>query len=163
MSVRNCLSSLLLWAALASPAVAAGNLDWPEITAQTKPWSRWWWLGNIGTKQDFSSVMEKYAKAGLGGLEITPIYGVRGQEDRFRTYLSPEWMTLLDHVLDEGHRLGLRLAHKFVPAIAIGGAAALQPPSRFPKRTGDWNVAHPSMPPGVNVMRRVRNVGQAQG
>lgn len=105
--LTNILRAFLPCMVLASSVAAAGDLDWPEITAQTKPWSRWWWLGNSGTKQDFSSEMEKYAKAGLGGLEITPIYGVRGQEDRFRTYLSSEWMTLLDHVLDEGQRLGL--------------------------------------------------------
>ncbi|MEO5959630.1 MAG: glycosyl hydrolase [Opitutaceae bacterium] len=92
--------------AFALPLVAA-DLDWPAITSQTKPWSRWWWLGNIGTKADFTSEMEKYAKAGLGGLEITPIYGVRGQEDRSTQYLSPAWMAQLDHVLDEGQRLGL--------------------------------------------------------
>ncbi|WP_342750902.1 glycoside hydrolase family 127 protein [Termitidicoccus mucosus] len=97
----------LLLGALAMPSPAASDLDWPEITSQTKPWTRWWWLGSIGTKEDFSSEMEKYAKAGLGGLEITPIYGVRGQEDRFRQYLSPQWMDLLDHVLDEAQRLDL--------------------------------------------------------
>jgi hypothetical protein len=88
---------------------SAADLDWPQITSQTKPWSRWWWLGNIGTEQDYTTQMERYAKAGLGGLEITPIYGVRGEEDRFRSYLSPEWMKLLDHVLDQGERLGLRI------------------------------------------------------
>jgi hypothetical protein len=82
-------------------------LAWPPITRDTKPWSRWWWLGSIGTKEDFSTQMEKYAKAGLGGLEITPIYGARGQEKDFRQYLSPEWMDLFDHVLDEAQRLGL--------------------------------------------------------
>ncbi|MEO6569358.1 MAG: glycoside hydrolase family 2 protein, partial [Opitutaceae bacterium] len=86
--------------------LSAADLDWPQITSQTKPWSRWWWLGNIGTKQDFTTEMEKYAKAGLGGLEITPIYGVRGEESRFTPYLSPAWMEQLDHVLDEGKRLG---------------------------------------------------------
>ncbi|MBI5767037.1 MAG: glycoside hydrolase family 2 protein [Verrucomicrobia bacterium] len=99
-----------LWCGLAlvfSSIAFAGDLDWPAISAQTKPWSRWWWLGNIGTKQDFTTEMEKYAQAGLGGLEITPIYGVRGQEGQFRDYLSPQWMELLDHVLDEGQRLGL--------------------------------------------------------
>jgi hypothetical protein len=99
--------AVLFLGALAAPSLPASELDWPEITSQTKPWSRWWWLGSIGTKQDFSSEMEKYAKAGLGGLEITPIYGVRGEEDRFRQYLSPQWMDLLDHVLDEAQRLGL--------------------------------------------------------
>ncbi|HEX2855450.1 MAG TPA: glycosyl hydrolase [Opitutaceae bacterium] len=102
------MRSFLLFSALVfALPLSAADLDWPEITSQTKPWSRWWWLGNIGTKADFTSEMEKYAKAGLGGLEITPIYGVRGEEKRFTNYLSPEWMAQLDHVLDEGQRLGL--------------------------------------------------------
>ncbi|HEX2860889.1 MAG TPA: glycosyl hydrolase, partial [Lacunisphaera sp.] len=80
---------------------------WPEITSQTKPWSRWWWLGNIGTEREFTIEMEKYAAAGLGGLEITPIYGVRGEESRFVNYLSPAWGRQLSHVIKEGQRLGL--------------------------------------------------------
>jgi hypothetical protein len=46
--------------------------------------------------------MEAYQKAGLGGLEITPIYGVYGAEKQFVNYLSPEWMELLRHTLQEG-------------------------------------------------------------
>ena len=98
---------LILALFLAAIPLSAADLDWPEITSQTKPWSRWWWLGNIGTKQDFTTEMEKYAKAGLGGLEITPIYGVRGEERAFKNYLAKDWMDTLDHVLDEGKRLGL--------------------------------------------------------
>lgn len=92
---------------VAALPLSAADLDWPQITSQTKPWSRWWWLGNTGTKQDYTVQMERYAAAGLGGLEITPIYGVRGEEKQFRDYLSPAWMDLFDHVLDEGQRLGL--------------------------------------------------------
>lgn len=93
-------------AAAAAPA-AAGPLDWPAITSQTKPWSRWWWLASIGTDRDFTVEMEKYAQAGLGGLEITPIYGVRGEEKRFVDYLSPAWVQRLEYVLREGKRLNL--------------------------------------------------------
>src|SRR3954464_15304566 len=100
--MRLLRSVVLTSCVLAASAFAASDLDWPEITSQTKPWSRWWWLGNTGTEQDYTTQMERYAKAGLGGLEITPIYGVRGEENRFRSYLSPEWMKLLDHVLDQG-------------------------------------------------------------
>ena len=51
--------------------------------------------------------MEKYEKAGLGGLEITPIYGVKGYEDRFINYLSPAWIEMFEHTLREGERLDL--------------------------------------------------------
>ncbi|HYP16366.1 MAG TPA: glycosyl hydrolase, partial [Opitutus sp.] len=83
------------------------TLAWPEITAETKPWSRWWWLGNIADEKSLTSEMEKYAAAGLGGLEITPIYGVRGYEDRFVPFLSPRWVELFDHTLAEARRLHL--------------------------------------------------------
>ena len=51
--------------------------------------------------------MEAYQKAGLGGLEITPIYGVFGEEDQFVNYLSPHWMELLTFTLREAERLDL--------------------------------------------------------
>ena len=53
--------------------------------------------------------MEAYRQAGLGGLELTPIYGVAGYEDRFVPFLSPVWMTLFDHTRKEAARLGLGL------------------------------------------------------
>ena len=80
--------------------------SWPKISSQTKPWTRWWWLGSVGCKEDFTAAMEMYAEAGFGGLEITPIYGVRGEESQFRHYLSPEWMELLDHVIDDKREVG---------------------------------------------------------
>src|SRR6478752_2594745 len=79
----------------------------PTITRETKPWTRWWWHGNAQTKEGITAEMEAYQKAGLGGLEITPIYGVVGYEDKFVNYLSPEWMELFVHTLKEAERLDL--------------------------------------------------------
>lgn len=80
---------------------------WPSITSETKPWTRWWWQGNALTKEGITAEMEAYHQAGIGGLEITPIYGVYGEEDHFIDYLSPQWMELLIHVLKEADRLGM--------------------------------------------------------
>lgn len=44
--------------------------------------------GSISTEADLRTAMEHYAAADLGGLEITPIYGVRGYEDQFITCLD---------------------------------------------------------------------------
>jgi len=82
-------------------------LAWPAVTNQTKPWTRWWWMGSIVNERDLTVEMEKYAQAGLGGLEITPIYGVQGYEDRFLDYLAPAWVDMLVHTLKEGQRLDL--------------------------------------------------------
>jgi hypothetical protein len=91
----------------ANPQRPSADLDWPQITKQTKPWTRWWWLGNILNRKDLTAEMQKYEAAGLGGLEITPIYGVKGYEDRFINFLSPQWMEMLEFTLKEADRLGM--------------------------------------------------------
>lgn len=83
------------------------QLQWPAITAQTKPWTRWWWMGSAVDTAGLKWNMQLYKTAGLGGLELTPIYGVHGYEDRFVNYLSPEWMRLFSWTLGEAKRLGL--------------------------------------------------------
>ena len=83
------------------------ELRWPELTRESRPWTRWWWPGSIVTKEDLTAAMEKYKKAGLGGMEIAVIYGVRGQEDKFISYLSPQWLEMFSHTLKEADRLGL--------------------------------------------------------
>ena len=89
------------------------ELSWPEITHVSRPWTRWWWPGNIVNQQDITANMHKYHDAGLGGMEITTIYGVKGEEDKFIQYLSPEWMEAFTYTLQEAERLdmGIDLAN----------------------------------------------------
>jgi len=87
--------------------LSAQDISWPEITRENKPWTRWWWPGSIVTQSDLTAAMEKYQKAGLGGMEIAVIYGVKGQEDKFIPYLSPKWMEMFTYTLKEADRLGL--------------------------------------------------------
>jgi hypothetical protein len=102
------LVSLLFLSNVACARVqASSQFEWPGITNETKPWTRWWWMGNIVDKKDLTDQMEQYSKAGLGGLEIVPIYGVKGYEDRFINYLSPVWMQMLVHTLKEADRLDM--------------------------------------------------------
>lgn len=81
--------------------------QWPAVTQTAKPWTRWWWQGSAVNKKDLTAAMQQYHLAGLGGLEITPIYGVKGHEQEFIDFLSPKWMDMLQHTLQEGKRLGL--------------------------------------------------------
>jgi alpha-L-rhamnosidase len=83
------------------------QIKWPAITQQTKPWTRWWWEGSAVDKANLTAAMQLYQQAGLGGLEITPIYGVKGAEDKFIDFLSAKWVEMLLHSLSEGKRLGL--------------------------------------------------------
>jgi hypothetical protein len=97
--------AILSVAGRAAPAQPAPT--WPTITADARPWTRWWWLGSAVDSASLTSELTAYAHAGLGGVEITPIYGVHGAESRFRPYLSPSWMDALGQTLRESRRLGL--------------------------------------------------------
>jgi alpha-L-rhamnosidase len=101
-SVFSCLALLLS----AGPSIGAVP-DWPEATTETRPWTRFWWMGSSVEATGLRAALEAYREVGLGGVEITPIYGVRGFEDRFVGYLSPQWLARLETALAEARRLGL--------------------------------------------------------
>ncbi|HEU4554550.1 MAG TPA: glycosyl hydrolase [Chitinophaga sp.] len=82
-------------------------LQWPSITAETRPWTRWWWLGNAVDTPGLAYNLQALQQAGIAGVEITPIYGVRGFENKFVDFLSPRWMQLLGYTRHEGRRLGI--------------------------------------------------------
>ena len=85
----------------------SAQLSWPQITQESKPWARWWWPGSIVNENDLKHVLAEYWKAGLGGLELTAIYGVKGQEDKFIRFLSDDWMEMFSYTLHEAEKLGL--------------------------------------------------------
>jgi len=80
---------------------------WPVIEKEMKPWTRWWWMGNAVDEQNLSAVLQKYKDAGLGGVEITPIYGAKGYEKQYLQFLSPEWMKSLHFTVNKANALGL--------------------------------------------------------
>jgi len=93
MSVRT--KNLKITAAIAlslSTYAASAQVAWPVITKQTKPWTRWWWEGSAVNKKDLTWNMENLHNAGLGGMEITPIYGVKGRESElYNTFRRNGW------------------------------------------------------------------------
>ena len=90
---------------LESTAQQNAGRTWPAITAETRPWTRWWWQGSAVDRASLTAQLEALAAAGLGGVEVTPIYGVRGTEKQFIPYLSPQWTAMLEHTLREAARL----------------------------------------------------------
>jgi hypothetical protein len=105
--IKNNLKIAVVFALLAGTQTASAQVGWPATTEQTKPWARWWWEGSAVNKKDLTWNMESYHKAGLGGLEITPIYGVKGHENEFIQYLSPQWVDMLKYTLTEAKRLNM--------------------------------------------------------
>ncbi|MCG2614238.1 glycoside hydrolase family 2 protein [Terrimonas sp. NA20] len=87
----------------------AGNaqMQWPAVTNTNKPWTRWWWEGSAVNKPDITWNLEQYQKAGIGGVELTPIYGVYGHEKEFIDFLSPKWMEHFVYTLRGARKLGM--------------------------------------------------------
>ncbi|HOT71942.1 MAG TPA: glycosyl hydrolase [Anaerohalosphaeraceae bacterium] len=86
---------------------ALDEIRWPTPTAENKPWTRWWWLGSAVDEANLTSLLTEYSKAGIGGVEICPIYGAKGYEDRFIDFLTLKWMKMLAHTTAEAQRLGM--------------------------------------------------------
>lgn len=101
--------------------IGAQNIDWPEAGIEAKPWTRWWWLGSSVDKPNLTYNLESLSQAGIGGVEITPIYGVKGEEHRRIDYLSPAWMEMLTHTQAEAKRLGMEVDMSMGTGWPFGG------------------------------------------
>ncbi len=119
------LASFRLLSLFSFFSTAAFASDWPAPTSSNKPWTRWWWHGSAVEKTEITQELESFEQMGFGGVEITPIYGVEGQEEREKAFLSQEWFEVVRHACEEAKRLGLkvdivpgtgwRLGHENVP------------------------------------------------
>ena len=99
------LFSFLWIAACSSPA----GTSWLEVKPEARPGVRWWWPGSAVDSAGLTANMEDLQQAGVGAVEITPIYGINGAERRHIDYLSPRWMNMYKHVVSEGNRLGIQI------------------------------------------------------
>lgn len=100
-------AKILLGALLCIGSADGQAQNWPTVTQESKPAARWWWMGSAVTKPDLQWNLEQYAKAGLGALEVTPIYGVQNNEKNELSYLSAPWMDALSFTQTEGKKNGL--------------------------------------------------------
>ena len=98
---------LMLFLMFNFPVVFGQNTEWPVSSQESKPWTRWWWMENAVDKENITRELEEMADAGIGGVEITPIYGVKGEEARFIEFLSPEFSEMLKFTIEEANRLGM--------------------------------------------------------
>ena len=122
-------------------------------------------------RESLTRQMEELARAGIGGVEITPIYGARGAEERYIDFLSPAFMAMLEHVGREGRRLGLGIdmatgtgwpfggpwvdeGDALARAVLRDGRLAGQPTRMMVKRAapgGEGLVVNPFSPEALNT------------
>lgn len=80
---------------------------WPRVNKESKPWTRWWWMGDAADEKNVSSLLGSYHAAGFGGVEIAPIYGAKGYESRYIPYLSDQWTSILRYTVNKANALGM--------------------------------------------------------
>lgn len=82
--------------------------SWPTISPEMKPGTRWWWMGSAVDKANLQYNLEEYARAGIGSVEITPIYGVQKNGTNEIPFLSEKWMNMLSFTQATNNRVGIQ-------------------------------------------------------
>lgn len=115
ISIMNLPKVIPLFLAACLPLAAATSqpdsnpLAWPTVTRDNLPGTRWWWMGSAVDPADLARELKAFHAAGLGTVEITPIYGVKGYEKRFIDYLSPSWMEMLNDATTDAQQLDMNV------------------------------------------------------
>ena len=64
-------------------------------------------MGNAVDDKNTGRLLDTYHQAGFGGVEVTPIYGAMGYENRYLSFLSPQWMQALNYTVTKAHSIGM--------------------------------------------------------
>lgn len=92
--MRRNLSSVILscfLTALSLPSAA----QLPSSGITTYAGTRWWWMGSAVDSLNLEWNLGELRDHGIRTVEITPLYGVKGNERNELRFLSPEWMHAL--------------------------------------------------------------------
>ncbi len=96
---------------------------------------RWWWFGPAVTRAELERELESMAQAGIGGVEIQPVYPLAPDDSarglRNLPYLSPEFLDALGAAASKARSLGLRLDLTLGSGWPYGGP---QVPAEFAAR-----------------------------
>jgi hypothetical protein len=93
---------LLLFCSLLSK-----NANTQTSVSTAKPWTYWWWMGSAVDSINIKTQLDYFAKTGLGGVHIIPIYGAKGFEEKYLPFMSEKWLELVHFTQNQAHSLGL--------------------------------------------------------
>lgn len=112
----------------------------------TKPWTYWWWMGSAVNEQDIKIQLEEFSAAGLGGVHIIPIYGVKGYENQFIPFLSEKWLERIQFTIRQAGKLNLGVDMTLGTGWPFGGSwvgsqhAAKRLAIRYDPSDPDWKM-----------------------
>lgn len=107
--MKRIILTILVWGGMFFVSTNSLASEWPEITRENRPWTRWWWHGSAVDPANLDYNLQQIAAAGFGGVEVTAIYGAKGYEEKFIPYLSDEWVDILHYTSTKAGELGMGL------------------------------------------------------
>jgi len=116
----SALCGLLLFTAII-PVYADDDLSWPALTSQNRPWLWWWWPGSAVDTANIASQLQTFQQAGVGGVQIIPIYGIQGGQADYINYLTPSWMDMMGYTVSQARSLGMNVDMALETGWCFGG------------------------------------------
>ena len=131
--------SLLAWTAVC-PADAQQTRSLREQfqnpSDEAKPWTFWYWMYGVVSKEGITADLEAMKHAGLGGTYLMPIKGIHegAQYDGKAQQLTPEWWEMMVRFsMEEADRLGLKLGMHICDGFALAGGPWITPKESMQK------------------------------
>ena len=97
-------ASLLLFSPRAEAQHLSSLDQFLPNSVTCKAGTRWWWLGSAVDSVNLQWNLDQLHSHGIGTVEITPIYGVQGNDRNDLPFLSPQWM----HAIRETEEMAAR-------------------------------------------------------
>ena len=64
-------------------------------------------MGSAVNKTNIDKQLDDFSRVGIGGVNIIPIYGVKGFEKQFLSFLSNEWLEMVEYTIQKAEQLNL--------------------------------------------------------
>ncbi len=65
--------------------------------------------------------LQRFHDAGLGGVQVTTIYGTKGAESRDIPYLTPRWLDMMGYTVDKAKSLDMGVTMSLGSGWCFGG------------------------------------------
>ena len=105
-----------------TPQISSDDLAWPAVKPENKPGTYWWWMGSAVDEKGLTYNLDNLADAGIGTAHVIPIYGVKGEEQHYIDFLSPEWMKMLSYTVDKAGKRKMNIDMSTTTGWPFGGS-----------------------------------------
>jgi hypothetical protein len=70
---------------------------------------------------DIASQLQTFQQAGVGGVQIIPIYGIKGGQADYINFLTPQWMDMMGYTVSQARGLGMNADMALETGWCFGG------------------------------------------